>query len=395
MLTDKMIRELKPRERGEYMVCDGQGLYIRVAPSGRKSWLYRRQGRGVAKVQTLGVWPAMSVYAARLARDELADKNAKNAAGQLVTFRTLAERYLDADPRRIATAASVARLEHWLERYIYPEIGDADVTTITAPRVYHLAAAIEQAGQIHTAHRVVGLIGQVLRYGIPLDLVPQGDITRDLRNALGSSPTVSRAHLERPADVGELMRRIESLGWCIKSAGLRLLALTFVRSGELRGAVWDEIDLDAATWRIPAERMKMRRPHIIPLAHQTVELLRELRDGLSAGSPYVLHGVRSLLHPINKTMLIKTLRVLGYPPAEMCVHGFRATASTLLNETGWPPDAIEAQLAHSVGGTVRAVYNHAQYLPVRRVMMQWYADYLDALRDGQPVPLVDKYLKSV
>ena len=394
MLTDKMIRELKPRERGEYMICDGQGLYIRVAPSGRKSWLYRRQGRGVAKVQTLGVWPAMSVYAARLARDKLADKHA-NAAGQLVTFRALAERYLDADPRRIATAASVTRLEHWLERFIYPEIGDTDVTTITAPRVYHLAAAIEQAGRVHTAHRVVGLIGQVLRYGIPLDLVPQGDITRDLRDALGSSPTVSRAHLERPADVGELMRRIESLGWCIKSAGLRLLAYTFVRPGELRGATWDEIDLDAATWRIPAERMKMRRPHIVPLARQTVELLRDLHDGLSAGSPFVLHGVRSLLHQINKTLLIKTLRVLGYPPAEMSAHGFRATASTLLNEAGWPPDAIEAQLAHSVGGTVRAVYNHAQYLPIRRVMMQWYADYLDALSDGRPAPPVDKNLKSV
>jgi integrase len=195
--------------------------------------------------------------------------------------------------------------------------------------------------------------------------------------------------------VGELMRRIESLKWSVQSAGLRLLAYTFVRPGELRGATWDEIDLDATTWRIPAERMKMRRPHIVPLARQTVELLRDLRDGLSAGSPYVLHGVRSLLIPINKTMLTKSLRLLGYSPAEMSAHGFRATASTLLNEIGWPPDAIEAQLAHSVGGTVRAVYNHAQYLPVRRVMMQWYADYLDALRDGRPAPPVDKNLKSV
>lgn len=385
MLTDKQIRELKPRERGEYMVCDGQGLYVRVSPSGRKTWVYRRQGKGSAKIKTLGVWPVMSAYAARIARDEMADKVERHA-NQVTTFRTLAERYLDADPRRISTPKHVACLEYWLSRYIYPEIGDTDVTTITSSRVYHMAAAIEQTGHIHTARRVVGLIGQVLRYGIPLDLVPQGDVTRDLCDALASTATVSRAHLERPAEVGELMRRIASLGWCIRQAGLQLLAYTFVRPGELRGAVWDEISLDDAVWRIPAERMKMRRPHIVPLARQSVQILRDLRNGLSAGCPYVLHAVRSLSIPMGGGLMPKTLRLLGYHHTEMSAHGFRATASTLLNEAGWPPDAIEAQLAHYVGGTVRAAYNHAQYLPVRRQMLQWYADYLDALRDGQPTP---------
>lgn len=385
VLTDKMIRELKPRERGEYMICDGQGLYVRVSPTGRKTWVYRRQGSGVAKVQTLGVWPIMSAYAARIARDELADK-AERHAGQITTFRMLAERYLDADPRRISTPKHVACLEFWLARYIYPKIGDTDVTTITASRVYHMAAAIEQAGHIQTAHRVVGLIGQVLRYGIPLDLVPQGDVTRDLCDALASSSTVSRAHLERPVDVGELMRRIISLGWCIRQAGLQLLAYTFVRPGELRGATWDEISLDDAVWRIPAERMKMRRPHIVPLARQSVQILRDLRSGLSAGCPYVLHAVRSLSIPMGSGLMPKTLRLIGYHHTEMTAHGFRATASTLLNEAGWPPDAIEAQLAHHVGGSVRAAYNYAQYLPVRRAMVQWYANYLDALRDGLPAP---------
>ena len=385
MLTDKSVRELKPREKGEYMICDGRGLYIRVAPTGRKTWVYRRQGRGQKKVQTLGVWPMMSLYAARLARDEAAGQAARAASG-FITFRQLAERYLDADPRQIATQKHVERLEYWLSQYIYPEIGDVDVTTLTASRVYHIAADIEQAGHIMTAHRVVGLIGQVLRYGIPLDLVPQGDVTRDLRDALSSSPTVSRAHLERPADIGELMRRINSLGWCIRQAGLRLLAYTFVRPGELRGAVWNEIDIEAGVWRIPAERMKKRRPHIVPLARQTVDILQRLREDLSAGSPRVLHAVHSLTTPIGETTLSKTLRLLGYSHLEMSAHGFRATASTLLNEAGWPPDAIELQLAHATGGTVRAVYNYAQYMPVRRQMVQWYADYLDALRDGQPRP---------
>lgn len=384
MLADKAVREARPREK-EYRLCDAQGLYLRIAPSGRKTWIYRRQSKTGAQSQTLGIWPEMSLYQARMARDEAAGKVEQGTAGT-ITFRALAEKFLDAILRRSCTERHVERVEYRLKRHIYPEIGDAAVDTLTSPQIYQIIAEVERDGYIEEAHRIVGLVGQVLRYGIPLGLAPQGDITRDLRGSIAPIRSTPRAHLETPAEVAQLMRRIDVMPWRMTKAGLLLQAYTLVRPGELRGATWDEIDLDGAVWRIPAERMKMRRPHIVPLARQTVELLRDLRDGLSAGSPYVLHGVRSLLHQISKTLLIKTLRVLGYPPAEMSVHGFRATASTLLNETGWPPDAIEAQLAHSVGGTVRAVYNHAQYLPVRRVMMQWYADYLDALRDGRPAP---------
>lgn len=385
MLTDKMIRDLKPREQGEYMVCDGHGLYIRVAPTGRKTWVYRRQGKGSAKVQTLGVWPILSAYVARQKRDDLTAK-VESDTGEVVTFRALAERYLDADPRKTNTQRVIDRKMQWLRDYINPEIGDVDVKTLTASRIYKIVAPIEQRGHPFTARRVVNFIGQVLRFGVPRDLVPQGDVTRDLRGALASPTRTPRAHLERPAEVGELMRRIAERVYGIQQAALSLLAYTFVRPGELCGAVWDEVDLDTATWRIPAERMKKRRTHIVPLSRQVMEILIRLREGASADTPYVLHQVRSLTRPFSTDSMIYAVRCLGYGSTEMSAHGFRATASTLLNEAGWPPDAIEAQLAHYVGSTVRAAYNYAQYLPIRRQMIQWYADYLDALRDGQPVP---------
>ena len=394
MITEKIARELRPREK-PYVMCDSGGLYLSVAKSGRKTWMYRRQRRGQsAQVITLGVYPEMSVYAARLARDEAAGAVLREAAGT-ITFKALADRWLDAIPRRTCTPRHVERTETRLRLHILPVIGARDVATLTSPEIYELVRGIEADGRVELAHRLVGLIGQILRFGIPLGLVPQGDVTRDLRGSLAAIHATPRAHLEKPTEVGELMRRIQMLPTGMTRAGLMLQAYTLVRPGELRHALWDEIDLTGATWRIPAEKMKMRRPHIVPLSRQVVEIMTSLRCSLSAESPLVLHALRSQTRPMADMTLLSALRDLGYDRDQMSVHGFRAIGSTLLNETGWPPDAIEAQLAHYVGGTVRAAYNYAQYLPVRRVMMQWYADYLDALRDGQPVPLVDKYLKSV
>lgn len=384
MLTDKTVREAKACEK-EYRLCDERGLYLRVAPSGRKTWTYRRQSKSGAQSQTLGVWPAMSLYQARMARDEAAGKVEQATAGT-VTFRALAERFMDAIMRRSCTERHVERVEYRLKRYIYPEIGDTPVDTLTSPRIYQMIAEVERDGYIEEAHRIVGLVGQILRYGIPLGLAPQGDVTRDLRGSIAPIRSTPRAHLETPAEVAQLMRRIDVMPWRMTKAGLLLQAYTLVRPGELRHALWDEIDIDAAVWRIPAEKMKMRRLHIVPLSRQVIEILGKVRTTLSTESALVLHSIRSQTRPMSDMTLLSALRDLGYERSEMSVHGFRSIGSTLLNEAGWPPDAIEAQLAHYVGGTVRAAYNHAQYLPVRRVMLQWYADYLDALRDGQPVP---------
>ena len=382
MLTDKNVRDAKAREK-EYRLCDAHGLYLRIAPSGRKTWIYRRQGKTGSQSQTLGVWPAMSLYQARLARDEAAGKVAQVCADS-ITFRVLAERFLDAILRRSCTERHVERIEYRLKRYIYPEIGDAAVDTLTSPRIYQMIVDVERDGHVEEAHRIVGLVGQVLRYGI--GLAPQGDITRDLRGSIAPIRSTPRAHLETPAEVAQLMRRIDVMPWRMTKAGLLLQAYTLVRPGELRHALWDEIDMAAGVWRIPAEKMKMRRPHIVPLSRQVVEILARVRATLSAENALVLHSIRSQTRPMSDMTLLSALRDLGYERNEMSVHGFRSIGSTLLNEAGWSPDAIEAQLAHYVGGTVRAAYNHAQYLPVRRQMLQWYADYLDALRDGQPTP---------
>ena len=390
MLTDKTVRELRPKPGSTYMVCDARGLYIRVAPTGRKTWVFRRQSRGDTHMQVIGVWPEMSTYQARVARDEAAGKIRQDAAG-VMTFRELAERFMNASMRRSCTERHIERIEHRLRTYIYPVIGAVDVSTLTSPAIYRIVAAVEHDGYVELAHRIVGLIGQVLRYGIPLGLVPQGDVTRDLRGSLATINSTPRAHLETPAEVGQLMRRIDVLPWSMRRAGLLLQAYTLVRPGELRGATWDEIDMDSAVWRIPAERMKMRRTHLVPLSRQVMEILQRLRTSLSAESPLVLHGIRSQTRKLSDMTLLSALRDLGYERHQMSVHGFRSVGSTLLNECGWPPDAIEAQLAHSTAGTVRAVYNYAQYMPVRTVMLQWYADYLDALRDGQPKPPIPPY----
>ena len=383
MLTDAMVRDMVPKNQS-YMKCDSQGLYIRVMPSGRKTWVFRSQGEG-AKVQTLGTWPQMRLYDARRARDDLA-RQIKNEAAGVCTFRALAERWLDATARRTCTDKHIQRMESRLAYYLYPAIGDISVSEITSPMLYQIVSRVEADGKVELAHRLTGLVGQILRYGIPQGLVPQGDVTRDLRGSLSAMVTIPRAHLETPPEVASLMRRIDAMKWGMSKAGLLLQAMTLVRPGELRAALWEEIDLVGGLWRIPAEKMKMRRVHLVPLSRQAIEVLQHLRETLSADSPLVLHGVRSLTRPLGDMTLLSALRDLGYEKSEMSVHGFRSIGSTLLNESGWPPDAIEAQLAHYVGGTVRAVYNYAQYMDTRVRMMQWYSDYLEALRDGKKMP---------
>lgn len=387
MITEKIARETKPREK-PFMICDAGGLYLHVAVTGRKTWIYRKQRRGQsAQVVTLGVYPAMSLYAARQARDETAGKAAQKTAG-VVTFRELAEKYFHEVVERVCTQKHIERTAGRLKNYIYPHIAATALPDLTSPDVYKIVEKVKDERHAELAHRIVGLVGQVLRYGIPLGLVPQGDVTRDLREALPPVKNRARPHLETPAEVGALMRKISALPAGMTRAGLLLQAYTFVRPGELRAALWSEIDIPGATWRIPAEKMKMRKPHVVPLSHQVLALLSWLKDGLSFGSPFVLHAERSAARPMSDMRLLAALREMGYGADELCVHGFRATASTLLNEHQWPADYIELQLAHVPGG-VRAVYNYAQYLDARRTMMQWWADYLDALRDGAPIP--EKY----
>jgi integrase len=293
------------------------------------------------------------------------------------TFQAIALEWLGKQPFAPAT---LEKTEWTLNDLLFPFIGGKAVRQLTAPDILAVLRRLEARGRHETAHRTRQRISQVLRYAIATGRA-DSDPTRDLRGALTPIEVTSRAAITEPAKVGELLRAIDGYqGDPATCAALKLAPLLFVRPGELRGAEWREIDLKAAEWRIPGERMKMREPHLVPLSAQAVTILRELQP-LTGNGRLVFPSLRSRERCISENTLGAGLRRLGYSKDEMTAHGFRSMASTLLNEQGFPPDVIELQLAHRER-TVRSVYNRAQRLEERRRMMQAWADYLDALKAG-------------
>jgi integrase len=272
-----------------------------------------------------------------------------------------------------------------LEANLFPEIGDLPIADVTAPTLLAALRKIEHRGAHDLAHRVLQVSGQVFRFGIATGRCERNP-SGDLRGAL--TPHKGRNQAAVTVDeLPTLLRAIkEYQGEPLTGHALRLLALTFVRTGELIGATWDEIDLDGAAWIVPAKRMKMKTEHVIPLSRQAVELLHQLKR-LGAGSRYVLPG-RNPDKPISNNTMLFALYRLGYK-GKMTGHGFRAVASTILNESGrFRGDVIERQLAHCERNDVRGAYNRAQYLPERREMMQEWANMLDAMAAGErAIPL--------
>ena len=270
------------------------------------------------------------------------------------------------------------------EMDVFPWIGTRPVRDILAPELLATIRRIESRGAIETAHRTLQNCGQVFRYAVASGYADR-DISGDLRGAIPPTKEKHHASVTDPKDVAALLRTIESYaGSFVTMCALRLAPMTFVRPGELRHAEWSEIDLDKAEWRIPAEKMKMREQHIVPLSRQAVAILRELHPLTGAGK-YVFPSVRTQARPMSENTVNAALRRLGYAKDEMTGHGFRSMASTLLNEMGWNRDAIERQLAHAERNSIRAAYNFAEFLPERRKMMQAWADYLDKLRAGAKV----------
>lgn len=280
--------------------------------------------------------------------------------------------------------ATFKKAQWTFEQLIFPRLGKRPIASITAPDLLATLRKIEERGTHETTHRAKQRCGQVFRYAIATNRAER-DISADLRGALAPVVTRNRAAITNPTDVAALLRAIDGYrGSPTTTYALKLAARTFVRPGELRYAEWCEVDLDGAEWRIPGERMKMTELHIVPLARQVVEWLRELRS-ITARSKYLFPALRTLYRPTSENTVNVALRRLGYSKEEMTGHGFRAMASTLLNEQGWHPDVIELQLAHAERNKVRAAYNRAQRLPERRRMMQAWADYLDALASGAKV----------
>ena len=294
----------------------------------------------------------------------------------------VAREWLDKHRAKFARA-TVAKIEWLFEGYLFPQLGARPMAEIEPPELLAALQRIEQRGRHETAHRTKQIAGQVFRFGIATGRAVR-DPSADLKGALSPVVTTHHAAVTTPAAIGALLRAIEDFrGSFPVWQALRLAPLVFVRPGELRKAEWTEIELDAGLWRIPAERMKTRKAHLVPLARQAVTLLRELHP-LTGRGKYVFPSIRTQTRPMSDNTLNAALRRLGYGQDEMTAHGFRALASTRLNEMGYRPDVIERQLAHVEKDQVRSAYNRAEHLSERRTMMQEWADYLDGLRQETP-----------
>jgi len=267
-----------------------------------------------------------------------------------------------------------------LEKDIFPWLGACPISEITAPELLTAIRCIESRGALETAHRTLSYCGQIFRYAIATGRA-QHDTAADLRGALPPVKEKHHASITDPKLIGKLLLNIEGYkGAFITRCALKFAPLVFLRPVELRRAEWSEIDLDKAEWRIPATRMKMSAVHIVPLASQSIAILREIQP-LTGTGKYVFQGERTTTRPMSENAVLGALRRMGYTNDEMTGHGFRSMASTLLNEQGFNRDAIERQLAHAERDSVRAAYNYAEYLPERRKMMQKWADYLEKLKE--------------
>jgi integrase len=372
---------------------DGGGLFLHVNAVGRY-WRMKYRHAGKEKLLSFGVYPEVGLSEARKRRDTArtilraggdpgAVKRERKVADKVSaanTFDAIAFEWLKQQKPRMA-AATLAKAKWTLDDLVSPWIGDRPIAEIDAPEILRVLRRIEERGAHETAHRTKQRCGQIFRYAIATGRAKH-DPTGDLRGALAPVVSKSRAAITDPDKVGELLRAIDGYGGgLVARSALKLAPLVFVRPGELRHAEWAEFDLEGAVWRIPAGKMKMREEHIVPLPPQAVAILRELFP-LTGRGDYVFPGERSTSRPMSENTVNAALRRMGFDKDTMTGHGFRALASTRLNEMGWAPDVIERQLAHAERNKVRAAYNRAQYLGERRKMMTTWADYLDALRSS-------------
>jgi integrase len=374
---------------------DANGLYLEIRPTGKKVWRMRYWIKGKENTLTFGDYPLVSLKEARQKRDAarrlIADKidpaierDTQKLEASAPAFADIALEWLEKKKAESQSEKYIYTLGMRLEKYILPFIGNMRPDEINAPHILKIVRLIEGKGTHETAHRVLNVCGQVFRYGVATGKATR-DPSGDLRGALIKSSGDNLASIRDTKKFGGLLRAIHSYPGSISvRLGLVIISLTFLRSQELRLAEWPEIDLEKAEWFIAAPRMKMKRDHLIPLPRQAVEAFVELKTHTGHGR-YVFPSIRtrSGSRPLSDMALLAALRSMGYGSDEMTVHGFRHTASTLLNESGlWSGDAIERQLAHVEKNRIRGTYNHAEYLPERRKMMQWWADYLDGLRNG-------------
>jgi integrase len=389
-LTDTAIRATKPRAK-PFKLTDGGGLHLLVKPSGTKLWRLAYRFGGKQRTLALGAYPIVTLAEARSGRNAARELLAKgidpavkrklDKQSAAITFRVVGEELLDKLEREGRASRTLTKTR-WLLEFAFAAFGDHAIGQVTAPEILLALRRIEVRGKYETARRLRSTCGMVFRYAIATGRAER-DPSADLRGAL-TTPTVNhRAAILEPRAIGALLRAIDGFeGHAATAMALRLAPFVFVRPGELRHAEWKEFDFDNAEWRIPAEKMKMRRPHRVPLSRQALAILKE-QEPVTGHSRWLFPSVRSVMRPISENTLNAALRRLGYGSDEMTAHGFRSMAATRLSEMGrWNPDAIERQLAHEEQNAVRRAYTHgAEYWPERVAMMQVWADYLDELRE--------------
>ncbi len=393
-LTDTKLKAIKDTGKAQRH-SDGEGLYLYVSKSGGKLWrMDYTNAEGKRKVLSLGKYPAVSLKKAREKRFEAAQliadgidpttqRKALKAALRTDfanSFEVVAREWHE-NNKHTWTKKHQETVIDRLKNNIFPFLGKTDVKKITPPEMLTVLRKIESREAYETTHRVLGICSQVFRYAIATSRA-ESDPCRDLRGALIPVKHKSLASLKKPEDVGNYLQIAdEYVGNMVVRLALQITPYVFVRPSELRCAKWSEFNFDKQEWLIPAERMKKRLEHLVPLSTQVMKYLEELRC-YTGHTEYLFPSMRTNTAPISDATLLAGLRRMGYSKEELCVHGFRHTASTMLNEIGFNRDHIERQLAH-VENSVRETYNKALYLPHRRKMMQEWANYLDALRKGE------------
>lgn len=396
-LSDVAIRRAKPDVK-PVRLYDSGGLYLELAPNGSRYWRQKYRVDGREKRLAHGVYPDVSLAAAREKRDAArrllaagidpgAERKAAHAAraeSAASTFEVVAQEWLASrgwvDGYRV-------KVEGWFRNDVLPALGSRPVAELTARDFLEVLRVVEKRGAVASAHRILQNCSQVMRYAVASSRAER-DPCADLRGALAPRPVNHFPAVTEPAQLAELLRAIDSFsGTPVVRAALRLSPLVFQRPGEVRTARWSQFDLPGALWSIPQGSMKMRRDHLVPLSRQAVAILQELHETTGRGT-YVFPSLRTRDRPMSDMSVNAALRRLGYGQDTMTGHGFRATARTILDEVlGVRPDYIEHQLAHAVKDPNGRAYNRTTFLPERAAMMQTWADYLDRLRGGNVVPI--------
>jgi integrase len=399
-LTDVAIRNAKPGAKAAKL-ADGGGMFLLVTPAGGKLWRLKYRVEGREKLLAMGSYPEVSLGEARKRREEARTliaqgkdpsrekqrEKVRARIGAADTFKAIMEEYCSKrrrDGEKGWTPATAKRSEYLLSQ-LDPSIGRLAISQIEPADVLTAVRKIEAKGNLESARRTLQLASMVFRYAVATARL-RSDPTRDLRGALTAPKVVHYGAVTDAVRVGELLRAIDGYeGQGFTKLALQLAPHVFVRPGELRHAEWEEIDLEGAVWNIPAGKMKMGKAHHVPLSRQSADILRQLKEATGPAG-YVFPSIRTHTRPMSENTLNAALRRLGYASEEMTAHGFRAMASTLLNESGkWSSDAIERALAHRDSDKVRAAYHRGAHWLERVKMAQWWSDYLDHLRKGPDV----------